>query len=150
MPKVNFDEIPDSELVAEGDYKCTIEYVEEKTARTGAEMWSLRLRITEGMYKGETIWDNLVFSGKAINRVKILCKAAGVATKGSIDLQPKLLTGKSVIVNVFHEAYQGQMQAKVPFRGYSSPDSEMSTTLNERMSAGKSTATPEPEGELPF
>ena len=161
MPKINFDEVPDSDLVAEGRYRCVIERIVEKTSSQGNEMWRLRLRIIEGQYQNQKISDNLVFSEKALSRVKMLCKAVGIPVVGAFDLQPQHLYEKEVAIDVIHEEYQGQKQAKVPFRGYfavevpfegdfamDAKNDTASKTLNERMSPGRGER--DPADDLPF
>jgi len=99
-PARNYDPIP------EGRYLSTIKDIEETTTRKGDPMWKLRLQIEEGEHAGRLVFDRIVFSQRAQERLQMFCRALGLPTKGEIDLQPEMVEGKSCVVVVETEDYE--------------------------------------------
>ncbi len=126
MPRINFstvDDATDFTPLPEGTYACRIDSVEEARTSRGDEMWKLRLVVTEGEYAGRLIFDNLVFSEKALKRVKFVCSRLGLDVSGELDLTPAMIHGKTCRVRVEIEEYVDEEEKektrnRVPFAGY--------------------------------
>ena len=126
MPQIDFDEVEDVKgfkPLPAGTYTCRLEEVEESSTQWGDEMWKLKFVVTEGQYEGRWIFDNLVFSARAMKRVKFICSRLGLAVAGAMNLTPEMLQGRSCAVQVDIEDYtDGEGRAKqrnvVPFAGY--------------------------------
>ena len=130
MPTVDFDEVADAEdfsPLPAGAYVCRVSGVEEKMSQAGNEMWNLKLVVEEGEYVGRYLFDNLVFVGKALPRVKLVCSRLGIDVSGQVNLLPEMLMGKRARVTVGIEPYIDEHGAQkrrnvVPFAGYEAID----------------------------
>jgi hypothetical protein len=127
MPRVNFGKVrsPKNEFqpVPEGRYLVKLAEIEEDRTRNGDEMWKLRLVIQKGDHAGRFLFDNLVFSRKAIGRVKAVCASLGVDVTGEVNLTPEDLIGRQCMVATYVEDYQtssGQIRQsnRIPWDGY--------------------------------
>jgi hypothetical protein len=137
MPKVNFsqvDDLPDFEPLPDGRYLCRINDIKVASTQSGDEMWKLSLEVLRGEWAGRRIFDNLVFSEKALSRVKLVCSSLGVDVSGEVILEPSTIMGKRCWVEVRTEEYvdaEGilRMRNSVPYGGYqeaSEDDEQMS------------------------
>ncbi|HOX27261.1 MAG TPA: DUF669 domain-containing protein [Candidatus Krumholzibacteria bacterium] len=126
MPRIDFsnvDGIASFAPVPDGEYTCKISDIETDTTRAGDEMWRLRLAIEGGEHDGRLLFDNLVFSPKAMPRVKLLCESLGLDVTGVVSLEPAALLGRTARVTVYIEEYvdeHGTAKARnrIPFDGY--------------------------------
>lgn len=120
MVRINWDSIdePSSNIMPDGDYLAKVVDAEERTASTGTEMIALKLEVTKGAYAGKWVWDNLVFSAKAMPRLKIVGKAMGLNMKGEADITPNMFLGKVCVITTAQESYNGKTRAKITFDGY--------------------------------
>jgi hypothetical protein len=126
MPTVDFDSIPGETSVVPGTYEATIEDVRVKATKNGDEMWSVRLLLTGATGRGY-VWDNWVFSAKAIHRTRIICRAFGLPTSGQVTLIPDEMIGRACTVNVEAQDYEDadgntRSRAVIPFDGYLEPE----------------------------
>jgi len=109
--------------VPEDTYLCRVKEVEETKARTGVLMWKLQLKILETEYQERVVFDNLVFTPKALPRVRLFCDALGLDTTGEVLLTPDMVKGKTCQVVVRIEEYEndyGQNVRRnvVPYAGF--------------------------------
>ena len=77
----------------------------------------------EGEHEGRKIFDNMVFSEKALKRVKLICSRLGLDVSGELDLTPDMLKGRACLVTVETQEYvndEGRNKKRnvVPFAGY--------------------------------
>lgn len=127
MPIVNFEEVDDAtdfSPLPDGKYVCVINDIEKTVTKSNDEMWKLKFEVCNGTYKGRIIYDNMIFSEKALPRVKAICLNMGVDVSGELDLQPDMLRGQEVCIEVFEDEYHdrdGKAKKKnsVPYSGYS-------------------------------
>ena len=87
-------------------------------------MWKLRLQVEGGEHDGRLIFDNLVFSAKAMSRVKLICASFGLDVSGAVDLDPSMLLEKRAMVSTYQEEYeddrgQAKVTNRIPYDGYS-------------------------------
>jgi len=127
MPKIDFSKINDAnnyEPIPEGKYLCELSEVEEKQTKTGDEMWNLKFAVVYPLlHEGRVIFDRMVFSEKAMSRVKLICSRLGIETKGIVDLDPKDILHQQCYLNLIIEDYTSEegVQKKrntVPYAGY--------------------------------
>ena len=126
MPRINFADInaiSDFAPLPEGEYQCRLSDIEADVTRAGDPMWKVRLTVESGEYAGRLLFDNLVFSPKALPRVKLVCQSCGLDVSGEINLEPADLLEKHVRVTTYVEEYtddHGATKARnrIPWDGY--------------------------------
>jgi len=132
VPRIDFSRVEDAKdftPLPEGEYLCRVDSIEEALTGAGDEMWKVRLAVVGGEYKGRYIFDNLVFSEKALKRAKFVCRCLGVDVSGEVDLTTEMIIGKQANVRVEIEEYvddEGKEKARnrVPFAGYEKPEDD--------------------------
>ena len=137
MPRIDFDTIDDAEdysPLPDGQYLCVLDDIEEKNTQYGDELWSLKFAVQEGEYEGRKIFDNMVFSEKALKRAKLICSRLGLDVSGEVDLTPDLLKGRAALVTVeTDESVNDEGKSKrrnvVPFAGYERVESGASAPV---------------------
>lgn len=126
MPKIDFshiDGVGDFAPLPEGEYVCRLSDIEIDVTRGGDPMWKLRWIVESGEHAGRLLFDNLVFSPKALPRVKLICASCGLDVSGVVDLEPPMLLEKRAQVAVFVEEYiddhgVGKARNRIPYGGY--------------------------------
>ena len=121
MPRIPFDEVPElraHEPLPAGSYSARVIEVVEKMTKSGDEMWRLRFAVDDECYAGRSVWDNLIFSTKALPRVKTACEALGVDVSGELDLTPDMLVDRRCRIEVAVEEYAGKRRNSVTFDGF--------------------------------
>lgn len=118
--KINFDEVDSGsggfQPIPDGNYLVRIESIHSgRQTSKGDEMWGLELVVTDGDYQGRKIFDNLVFSEKALWRVKMVCSRFGVPLTGEVEIADiiPLLQGRQAWADVFTDEYNGKKSNKV-------------------------------------
>ncbi|MBE0567944.1 MAG: DUF669 domain-containing protein [Krumholzibacteria bacterium] len=127
MPRVDFtnvSDINDFSPVPDGEYLVRLTDIETDSTRSGDEMWKLRLQVEGGEHAGRLLFDNLVFSAKAMPRVKLICASFGLDVSGVLDLDPSMLLEKRALVSTYQEEYeddkgQAKVANRIPYDGYS-------------------------------
>ncbi len=127
MPRVDFSnvgDVTDFSPIPDGEYLVKLVDIETDSTRSGDEMWKLRLQVDGGEHDGRLLFDNLVFSAKAMSRVKLICASFGVDVSGAVDVQPELLLDKRAMVSTYQEEFtdertgQQKVANRVPYSGY--------------------------------
>ena len=126
MPKIDFstvNDIADFDPVPDGQYLCTITDIESGLTKKGDDMWTLRLRIEGGEHNGRLLFDNIIFSDRALPRVKRIFACCGVDVSGEVDLDQVMLLDKRVFVETFQEEREEdtghrKVRNKIPYNGY--------------------------------
>lgn len=127
MPRIDFsqvDGVTDFAPLPDGDYLCRLGDIEPDITRSGDAMWRLRWVVESGEFAGRLLFDNLVFSAKAMPRVKLVCESCGLDVSGAVDLEPALLLEKRARISTYVEEYvddHGTTKARnrIPWHGYS-------------------------------
>ena len=104
MPRVDFTDVgdvADFAPVPDGEYLVRVTDIETDLTKSGDEMWKLRLCIDGGEHDGRLLFDNMVFSSKAMSRVKLICSSFGLDVSGVVDLDPPMLLDKRALVTTF-------------------------------------------------
>ena len=126
MPTIDFstvDEAADFSPLPDGQYRCRLDQIEPDRTQYGDEMWKLRFAVEDEPFQGRFIFDNLVFSEKALGRVKLICSRLGLDVSGAVDVTPELLRHRVCLIEVESEEYvdeEGNTKKRnvVPFAGY--------------------------------
>ena len=137
MDDINFDNIDDYEeypVLPAGTYLCQLVNIHERATNAGDQMWGLEFIVMdEGKNQWKKIFDNMVFSEKAMSRVKLIASRLGVKVQGTMNLS--VLKGeimnKSVYIEVTIEDYDNKKQNKVPFAGYTEIQNQSKPNVNE-------------------
>lgn len=119
------EETTDFVAVPAGTYRCRVAEVRTRTSQEGSELWAVRLVVAEGPHEGRlAAWDNLVWSPRAIGRVKRFLRLLGFPVNGRLALEPNTLEGRTIRVTVSPENYRNPVtnnvvvRNRVPFDGY--------------------------------
>jgi hypothetical protein len=110
--------------VPAGTYLCEISDARAGTTRNGEERWSFRLVVKDGEFTGRhAAWDALVFSDRALPRVRRVFAALGLPTEGRVRVEPKDLEGRRAFVDVRPAEYKNALgevirRNEVPYSGY--------------------------------
>lgn len=126
MPRIDFENVEgigDYSPVPDGQYLCRLTDIEPDTTRSGDEMWKLRWTVESGEHAGRLLFDNLVFSAKALPRVKLVCESCGLDVSGAVDLTPGMLVDKRALVTAYVEEFvddhnNDKARNRIPFDGY--------------------------------
>ena len=126
MPKVDFknvSDVTDYAPIPDGDYVCNLVDIEQDLTKFGDEMWKLRLEVDGGEHHGRLLFDNLVFTAKAMPRVKLVCASCGLDVTKEVDLQPDMLLNRRALVTTYQKEYeddkgQAKVANRIPFNGY--------------------------------
>lgn len=111
--KVDFTGVEAHVRCEEGQHVAKIISVEEKTATTGSDMLEVKYQVVKGESTGATIYDNIVLSEKALWKFKSLLEILGMKADGKVAINTDNLIGKTLIIEVRHEEYNGSMKAKI-------------------------------------
>lgn len=119
-------------LVPEGTYEARIKTAVEKQSQAGNDMWEISLQIVSGEFAGRIIYDRLVFSPKAISRVRQFCDACGyvLPETGEVEMITGYFLDRRVGVVIVHEEWNGKNRDKVSFDGYLKPAAGNETKEN--------------------
>ena len=126
MPRVDFGsthDINDYSPIPDGEYLVRVVDVETDSTRSGDEMWKLRLQVEGGEHAGRLLFDNMIFSPKAMPRVKLMCGSFGLDVTGILNLDPTMVLQKQAFVTVYQETYednrgQEKVANRVAYDGY--------------------------------
>lgn len=118
MPQYKSGQQQQGELLPEGDYPFTVEAAVLKTSSNGNEMIELRLRLP----KGGVAFDHLVFSDSSGWKIDQFRTSIGelVLLDEMVDVAPAELIGKTGLVHIIVEEWQGKKRNKVG--SYLEPD----------------------------
>jgi len=131
--KMDFSPLP------EGEYLCEVEEVDDTgKTKAGDEMWGIKFKVVGGEYDGRYIFDNMVFSDKALPRLKLICSRLGIEADTEVNLTGKSLLGRKVYLDIVEKTYKSKdgtekLGNSVLFDGYREVDSKdnVGTTLKE-------------------
>lgn len=119
------DDIDSYVSIPEGSYVCRIAEVREGVTREGSPRWAYRLEVTAGDYAGRTAaWDALIWSERALPRVKQILARLGFDVSGSLEVQPNDLVGRSIKAQFMIEEREDPLtgrhiaRLRVPYMGY--------------------------------
>lgn len=120
MPRIKWSGVKDPVPVPPGWYTVVVaKGTDRTTAKNNDDMISLTYEILdEGDYKGEKVFDNLVFTEGALPNVKVALEAMGMELSDDVDFEASDLVGRTLMIRTKMGEYQGQKRPEVEFRGY--------------------------------
>lgn len=99
-----------SDPLPPGRHHVEVDDVQEaKSKSSGQKMWRVRLKVLGGM---DTLTDVIMHEGGGLKMSVAKLQALGVR-KEMLPLEGHMLIGRRAYINVTHELYQGEMQAKI-------------------------------------
>jgi hypothetical protein len=143
MPKLNMSNYDSSsvgnfKVVQPGIYLVKIVDVVVKHSTKGFEYWNLKLEIAEdgSEYYGQKLFDNIIFTEKALNRAKLIFESCGVDVSIEREYTPDDLLGAICKVEIDRiEPYivEGKERHKsvIAYAGYYSADSAAVSKVKE-------------------
>ena len=101
-------------LVPEGMYQVRVEDAAEGESRNGHKQLELDLQIADGEQRGRNLKDWVVITPNTLGRVAHLFQAAKLSWPGgTFHLEPSDFQGRSMMIVVRHEQYQGATKTRI-------------------------------------
>lgn len=97
----------------EGEHIAVLKSIEEKPASSGNDMLTAAFEVIKGTSTGARVYDNFVLTEKALWKLKGFLEVLGMKADGRIVLDLDKLVGRTCIINVLHEEYNGSLKAKI-------------------------------------
>lgn len=107
--RLDFSEVKESKIAAEGTHTLTIFKAVEKKSQNGTQMLVLDMRDEEEGY----CRDHICLEGPAAFRAKQLFEALGIDDDEAKSMEASNLVGMSVEADIIIESYEGEDRAKV-------------------------------------
>lgn len=107
--KLDFSDVKETKLVAEGEQSLTIIGAKEARSANGTAMLVVDANDTEGGF----MRDNICLEGPGAFRAQQFIKALGMSEEDFSAMEASDLIGMSVTGFVEHEEYNGEQRAKV-------------------------------------
>ena len=111
--KLDFTGIEAYVKCAEGQHVVKLIDIEETESQAGNDMLNATFQVTKGASTGAKLYDNFVLTEKALWKLQSFLVAIGMKADGKIMLDLDHLIGKSCIVEVAHEEYEGKTRARI-------------------------------------
>jgi len=95
------------ELLPKGKYNVQVVDVTAKTSSNGNDMDNVKMKVIEGEHAGRYIFSNLVWTEKALFRVRQYLEACGVEVpEGAMDVDMEETIGCELTVDIGHRDYK--------------------------------------------
>jgi hypothetical protein len=111
--KLDFSGIEAYVKCAEGQHVVKLVEIEETESQAGNDMLNATFKVVKGASTGATLYDNFVLTEKALWKLQSFLMAVGMKADGKIVLDLDKLIGKTCIVEVAHEEYDGKTRARI-------------------------------------
>ena len=111
--KLDFSGIEAFVKCAEGQHVVKLVEIEETESQAGNDMLNATFKVVKGQSTGATLYDNFVLTEKALWKLQSFLVAIGKKADGRITLDLDALIGKTCIVEVAHEEYEGKTRARI-------------------------------------
>lgn len=111
--KVDMTGVESYAKASEGQHIAKIASADMKASQGGNDMVVCVFEVLKGNDKGCRVFDNFPLTDTALWKLKGALTAVGIKADGKIVLDLDKLVGKTCIIEVFHEEYNGQMRAKI-------------------------------------
>ena len=101
-------------VLDEGVYEAFVYDIEERMARSGNKMLTVVYSIPSE--NNQRLWDNYVIVDQALWKLKGFLQACGIPgeeLEGKFELDPNLLLGRPVFIEVGQTEYQGKLRNEV-------------------------------------
>ena len=111
--KLDFSGIEAYVKCAEGQHEVKLVEIEETESQAGNDMLNATFQVVKGQSTGAKLYDNFVLTEKALWKLQSFLIAVGMKADGKIVLDLDKLIGKTCIVEVEHEEYDGKTRARI-------------------------------------
>ena len=111
--KLDFSGVEAFVKCAEGQHVVKLVEIEETESQAGNDMLNATFKVVKGQSTGATLYDNFVLTEKALWKLQSFLVAIGKKADGRITLDLDALIGKTCIVEVAHEEYEGKTRARI-------------------------------------
>lgn len=111
--KLDFSGVEAYVKCAEGQHIVKLVEIEETESQAGNSMLNATFKVVKGQSTGATLYDNFVLTEKALWKLQAFLVAIGMKADGRITLDLDNLVGKTCIVEVAHEEYDGKTRARI-------------------------------------
>ena len=111
--KLDFTGIEAYVKCAEGQHVVKLIEIEETESQAGNDMLNATFQVVKGASTGAKLYDNFVLTEKALWKLQSFLVAVGMKADGKIVLDLDKLIGKTCIVEVVHEEYEGKTRARI-------------------------------------
>lgn len=146
--KLDFTNIEAYVKCAEGQHVVKLIEIEETESQAGNEMLSVTFQVTKGASTGAKLYDNFVLTEKALWKLQSFLIAIGMKADGKIVLDLDKLIGKTCIVEVAHEEYEGKTRARIQeFIKLNAKSNDDEDADDDEDEAPKKKSKPEPKAK---
>lgn len=111
--KLDFSGVEAYVKCAEGQHVVKLVEIEETESQAGNDMLNATFKVVKGASTGATLYDNFVLTEKALWKLQSFLLAIGMKADGKVVLDLDKLIGKTCIVEVAHEEYEGKTRARI-------------------------------------
>lgn len=111
--KLDFTGIEAYVKCAEGQHVVKLIEIEETESHAGNDMLNATFQVVKGTSTGAKLYDNFVLTEKALWKLQSFLVAVGMKADGKVVLDLDKLIGKTCIVEVVHEEYEGKTRARI-------------------------------------
>lgn len=111
--KLDFTGIEAYVKCAEGQHVVKLMEIEETESQAGNDMLNATFQVVKGASTGAKLYDNFVLTEKALWKLQSFLVAVGIKADGKMVLDLDKLIGKTCIVEVAHEEYEGKTRARI-------------------------------------
>jgi len=111
--KVDFTGVETYQRASEGQHVAKIIEAKEAVSQGGGDMIKVVYEIAKGPDKGCRVYENYPLQENSLWKLKGLLQSIGVKADGKVMLDISKMVGKSCIIEVFHEEYNGTLRGKI-------------------------------------
>lgn len=111
--KLDFTEVEAFVKCEEGEHVVKLIEIEESESQAGNDMLSATFQVVKGNSTGAKLYDNFVLTEKALWKLQSFLTAVGIKADNKVILDLDKLVGKTCIVSVEHEEYDGKTRARI-------------------------------------
>lgn len=111
--KFDFTGVESYVRASEGEHIAVVKSIEEKESQNGSDMLVFKFEVTRGSSTGATVYENFPLVEKALWKLKSFLEVVGMKADGKMILDLDKLAGKTCIIAVKHEEYNGNTRAKI-------------------------------------
>lgn len=121
--KVDMTGVESYSRCPEGEWLARLKKIEEVEIQgSGDDGLKAQFEVIKGEAKGCSVFETFSLTEKALWKLKSFLDAAGLKSSGRLSLDLDKLEGKTCIIDVIHDEYNGQKRAKIS--AYIKPGSE--------------------------
>lgn len=107
----------------EGTWLAKLKKIEEVEIQgSGDDGLKAQFEVIKGEAKGNSVFETFSLAEKALWKLKQCLEAMGMKASGKLKLDLDKMEGKTCLIDVIHDEYNGQKRAKIS--AYSKPESD--------------------------